>query len=80
MLGFDDVLPAAVATPGITTIRQPLKEMGLQAAKWMLETLERKVEQAPQLYMASPELVVRMSSTRPAQREGKNRELLENHT
>ena len=80
VLGFDDVLPAAVATPGITTIRQPLKEMGLQAAKWMLETLERKVEQAPQLYMASPELVVRMSSTRPAQREGKNRELLENHT
>jgi LacI family transcriptional regulator len=34
VLGFDDVLPAAVATPGITTIRQPLKEMGLLAAEW----------------------------------------------
>ncbi len=32
VLGFDDVLPAAVATPAITTIRQPLKEMGLMAA------------------------------------------------
>ena len=40
VLGFDDVLPAAVATPGITTIRQPLKEMGLLAAEWMLEALQ----------------------------------------
>ncbi|MFY9852635.1 MAG: LacI family DNA-binding transcriptional regulator [Terracidiphilus sp.] len=76
VLGFDDVLPAAVATPGITTIRQPLKEMGLQAAKWMLETLERKSEQTPRLYHAPPELVVRMSTTSPAGREGKKRELL----
>ena len=76
VLGFDDVLPAAVATPGITTIRQPLKEMGLQAAKWMLETLERKSDHAPRLYKASPELVVRMSSTHPARREGKKKELL----
>jgi LacI family transcriptional regulator len=76
VLGFDDVLPAAVATPGITTIRQPLKEMGLQAAKWMLETLERKSDHAPRLYKASPELVVRMSSTHPSRGEGKKKELL----
>lgn len=62
VLGFDDVLPAAVATPGITTIHQPLREMGLQAGSWMLKTLERKAGQAPLLCMASPELVVRMSS------------------
>jgi DNA-binding LacI/PurR family transcriptional regulator len=65
VLGFDDVLPSAVSTPGITTIRQPLKEMGLQAAQWMVKTLEQKVEQSPQLCMAQPELVVRMSSAAP---------------
>lgn len=68
VLGFDDVLPAAVATPGITTIRQPLKEMGLQAAEWVLKEItaqEQKSEPTPQLHRAQPELVVRMSSSRP---------------
>jgi len=65
VLGFDDVLPAAVATPGITTIHQPLKEMGLQAAEWMLEALEKGGAQAPRLRMWPPELVVRMSSSSP---------------
>ena len=80
VLGFDDVLPAEVATPGITTIRQPLKEMGMQAAKWMLEALERKVDRAPRLYEASPELVVRTSSARPARQKGKSKKLLQNRT
>jgi DNA-binding LacI/PurR family transcriptional regulator len=68
VLGFDDVLPATVATPGITTIRQPLKEMGLRAAEWVLKEVkakEQKAELAPQLYKAQPELVIRMSSSRP---------------
>ena len=69
VLGFDDVLPSAVSTPGITTIRQPLKEMGLQAAQWMVEALEQKTESSPKLYKAQPELVMRMSSTRLAQQK-----------
>jgi LacI family transcriptional regulator len=73
VLGFDDVLPAAVATPGITTIRQPLKEMGLQAARWMVETLGQKAEHSPRLHKAEPELVVRMSSARPARPAGKKK-------
>jgi DNA-binding LacI/PurR family transcriptional regulator len=71
VLGFDDVQQAAVATPGITTIRQPLKEMGLLAAEWMLEAVEvreqgeaQKPESHPRLYKARPELVVRMSTAR----------------
>jgi LacI family transcriptional regulator len=71
VLGFDDVLPAAVATPGITTIRQPLKEMGLQAAEWVLKEVtarEQKSETPAQLYKAQPELVVRMSSSRPTRK------------
>jgi LacI family transcriptional regulator len=72
VLGFDDVLPAAVATPGITTIRQPLKEMGLQAANWMVEALERKGAQSARLYQAPPELVVRASSELPAREKTEN--------
>jgi LacI family transcriptional regulator len=72
VLGFDDVLPAAVATPGITTIRQPLREMGLLAAEWVVEAIkarDQRREQTPHLHRAPPELVVRMSSAGPPSKE-----------
>jgi len=68
VVGFDDILPAAVATPGITTIHQPLREMGLLAAEWMLEALKARelgTEQPPHLQMSTPEIVVRTSSASP---------------
>jgi len=71
VLGFDDVLLAKVATPGLSTIRQPLREMGLWAANCVLQALEMREGRkkvAPQLYKASPELVVRMSTARPRRR------------
>ena len=68
MVGFDDVLPAAVATPAITTIHQPLTEMGLLASEWTLEAIKGRDQQKQrpvQLYKAPPELVVRSSTARP---------------
>jgi DNA-binding LacI/PurR family transcriptional regulator len=68
VVGFDDVPPAAMATPAITTIRQPLMEMGSRAAQWTLKAIEAPEtteKSAPLLYKASPELVVRMSSGPP---------------
>jgi LacI family transcriptional regulator len=65
VVGFDDVLPAAVSTPGITTIRQPLREMGMLASEWTLQAInarEQQAEKPAQLYKAPPELVVRMST------------------
>lgn len=69
VLGFDDVLPAAVATPALTTVRQPLGAMGLLAAEWVVGAIkarEQRREQLPKLHRAPPELVVRMSSAAPA--------------
>jgi LacI family transcriptional regulator len=68
VVGFDDVLPAAVATPAITTIRQPLRDMGVLASEWVVEAIkwrEQKKEQKARIYRALPELVVRMSSAAP---------------
>ena len=73
VLGFDDVLPAVVATPAITTIRQPLREMGLLASKWALEAIaqrENGIQKPARLHKAQPELMVRMSSTVPPQKRG----------
>jgi DNA-binding LacI/PurR family transcriptional regulator len=69
VVGFDDLLPAIVATPGITTIRQPLREMGLLAAEWVLKAINaryHKKAHTPQLHLAPPQLVERMSTAKPA--------------
>lgn len=67
VMGFDDVLPAEVATPSITTIRQPLKEMGCQAAERVMQAIRRGPGRAEtgRLHKPRPELVVRMSTTAP---------------
>lgn len=68
VMGFDDVLPAEVATPAMTTIRQPLREMGLEAADRVLQAI-RSVPGKPEkarLHKTTPELVVRMSTAPPS--------------
>jgi len=67
VMGFDDVLPAKVSTPAITTIRQPLHEMGLQAAEQVLLAIKKTAaakEDKPSLLKANPELVQRASTTK----------------
>jgi LacI family transcriptional regulator len=76
VVGFDDVLPAAVATPAMTTVRQPLREMGLLAAEWVLSAIDardQKREKTPRLHHALPELVARMSSSAPAIGRGRGK-------
>ena len=65
VVGFDDVLPAIVATPGITTIHQPLREMGLLAAQWAVQGIEAREigkRNPARMHKALPELVVRKST------------------
>ena len=67
VLGFDDVLPAEVATPAMTTIRQPLKEMGKEAAERVLQAIKRipgKPEKS-RLHKPCPELIIRSSTACP---------------
>jgi DNA-binding LacI/PurR family transcriptional regulator len=65
VVGFDDILSAAYATPSLTTVRQPLLEMGKRGAEILLERIaDREKEYPPDVVMA-PELVVR-ESTGPA--------------
>lgn len=63
--GFDDILPAHVATPGITTIRQPLEQMGMLATERILAALSQKnktAKKSTELYVLEPELVLRAST------------------
>ena len=67
VMGFDDVLPAEVATPAMTTVRQPLREMGLEAAERVLHAIRSAPGNAekPCLHQTEPELVIRMSTAPP---------------
>jgi LacI family transcriptional regulator len=70
VMGFDDVLPAEVSTPAISTVRQPLREMGREAADAVLQAIRQNTGKLPKpkLHLTQPELVARMSTGRAAYR------------
>ncbi len=66
VLGFDDIYAAAFHNPPLSTIRQPLFEMGKLAAETLLQKLSKKVVEndgkTPQTLTVEPELIVRRST------------------
>jgi LacI family transcriptional regulator len=66
VVGFDDVQSAAFQNPALTTVRQPLRTMGMLAA----ESLVRQIKSPPDTVevkrlVVDPELVVRESTCAP---------------
>jgi LacI family transcriptional regulator len=64
VLGFDDIYAAAFHNPALTTIRQPLFEMGSLAARTLLNKLAREPEQTSEELSVEPTIVVRRSTAR----------------
>jgi LacI family transcriptional regulator len=65
VLGFDDIYAAAFHNPALTTIRQPLFEMGSLAAETLLGRLSNGIEESvPEVLSVEPTLVVRNSTAR----------------
>ena len=64
VVGFDDIPAAAFASPGLTTVRQPLERMGQIAAKTVIDQIEGRTEDVQEI-VVEPEFVVR-GSTGPA--------------
>jgi LacI family transcriptional regulator len=65
VVGFDDIQSAAYSTPSLTTVRQPLTEMGKRGAQVLLERIADREREYPSEIVMAPELVVR-ESTGPA--------------
>jgi DNA-binding LacI/PurR family transcriptional regulator len=72
VIGFDDVLSARFTVPSLTTIRQPLREMGKLGAETLIKRISHPKSHFPQQIIVEPELVVR-ESTGPAGRRRKTR-------
>ncbi len=64
VLGFDDTYAAAFHNPALTTIKQPLFEMGSLAAKTLLQKLAEPNRHFAQTLTVEPKLVVRRSTAR----------------
>ena len=59
IVGFDDIRLASYLSPPLTTIRQPMVEMGSLAITKLLERIESKISH--QNLLIKPELIVRKS-------------------
>jgi len=65
IVGFDDVLFAATSHPPLTTVRQPLRQMGQIAAVTLLGLIRNDGSHTPgSVVTVYPELVVRKSTVR----------------
>ena len=65
VVGFDDVSPAAIYSPALTTVRQPMEAMGTTAATIVLEAINAGLENKPVRTIHRrivPELIVREST------------------
>lgn len=65
VVGFDDILAASTNDPGLTTVHQPLREMGQIAASTLLQMVSEAGPPAhlKQLIRVVPEFVVRNSTS-----------------
>jgi len=63
VIGFDDISAAQFHHPALTTIRQPLKKMGILAAEHLLQNIRRNSADALSVEITvEPDLIVRQST------------------
>jgi LacI family transcriptional regulator len=68
VIGFDDIPQAAESFPCLTTVRQPLHDMGQIAVRYLLNQIDERPP-LPDLLTMPTKLIVRDTVTRPAGRE-----------
>lgn len=77
VVGFDDIPQAAFQMPSLTTVRQPLHEMGRLAAHILLDYL-RSQKPMPDEVAVEPELIVR-ETTGPSRRMAGKKDGIRKH-
>jgi LacI family transcriptional regulator len=65
LIGFDDIEFAAHTNPPLTTIRQPLREMGYLAGQQVCRLIDDGINAPPLRMTIKPELVMRDSTAPP---------------
>jgi LacI family transcriptional regulator len=71
LVGFDDMPFAALLSPPLTTIRQPIRELGEAGANYLFQLIEGKMGQLPVLRL--PVELIRRDSVRSLSRQNQAR-------
>jgi LacI family transcriptional regulator len=67
VVGFDDIQSAAYQNPALTTVRQPLRQMGLVAAETLLQRINGSGKgNYRKEIVVQPELIVRQTTAPPS--------------
>jgi DNA-binding LacI/PurR family transcriptional regulator len=66
VVGFDDIYEAAYHIPALTTIKQPLRRMGMLAAETLVQRISEPATETAPFLQVEPELIVRESTTKLA--------------
>jgi LacI family transcriptional regulator len=73
VIGFDDIAHSSVLTPALTTVRQPMPEMGKMAVSIVAEginALREKQKVTTMHRKLTPELVARSSTAKANRAQG----------
>lgn len=65
VVGFDDLPLATIVSPALTTIHQPLSQIGEKAISLLVERSSRPFDPQGDLHLLAPQLIVRNSSAPP---------------
>ncbi|MGA2570797.1 MAG: LacI family DNA-binding transcriptional regulator [Terracidiphilus sp.] len=71
VVGFDDIQSAAYHNPSLTTVRQPLRQMGRIAARLLLQRVRGQAD-IPPVQPVLPELLIRESTCPPAEKRDRS--------
>lgn len=63
VIGFDDIVGAAYHIPSLTTVRQPLTQMGDTAARVLLDKINHPEQPLPDKIVLMPDLIERESTS-----------------
>jgi DNA-binding LacI/PurR family transcriptional regulator len=63
VVGFDDIKIAPYSTPSLTTVRQPLLEMGMIAGQTLLSRIKDGTDSVPEI-LIEPQLILRNSTAK----------------
>jgi LacI family transcriptional regulator len=65
LIGHDDIPMSALLSPALTTVRQPMQELGSRAVAMLVAHLQSTVAANPTVLSLHPELIVRASTAPP---------------
>ena len=77
VVGFDDIPAAAHYQPPLTTVRQPIQQMGAVAAQTLIDQLESKETAIPRRIILPTKLMVRGTTQKPENTRWYSEEMIE---